>query len=115
MGDSGKRNPAAQLHPTDAVSQGELFDWRTFDPRMLPGGLDAPLAVELVTYRDRLDEMLPHHEGDFVVIKNDRIEGYYGNRKAALRAAFKLFCREPVLIKKVIEKEPVRRIGSVVG
>jgi len=41
-------------------SQTDSFDWREFDPAMLKGGSNTPLATELVTYRDRLDELLCH-------------------------------------------------------
>ena len=39
--------------------------------------MSAPLAADLVTYRDRLDEMLKDHAGEFVVIKGDRIVAYH--------------------------------------
>jgi hypothetical protein len=88
---------------------GDLYDWRSFDPRTLPGGMSAPLAAELVTYRDRLDEMLKDHAGQFVVIKGDRIVAYHSSRQAALKAVLREFGREPALIKQVLDKEPVRR------
>jgi hypothetical protein len=92
---------------------GELYDWLSFDPQTLPGGMSAPLAAELVTYRDRLDEMLKDHAGDFVVIKGDRIVAYHPSRQAALKAVLHEFGREPALIKQVLDKEPVRRISAV--
>jgi hypothetical protein len=89
------------------------FDWRTFDPSMLPGGMNATLARELVTFRDKLDEMLDGHEGDFVVIKVDEIIGYHAGRDDALRAVFERFGTEPALVKKVMEREPLVSIGRV--
>jgi hypothetical protein len=59
--------------------QDDFFDWRTFEPSMLPGGAKATLAAELVTYRDRLDELL-QHEGQYVVIKGREIAGFFRNR-----------------------------------
>jgi hypothetical protein len=115
MSHSSRGKPANDPKSADIASRPDLFNWRDFDPAMLPGGLDTPLAVELVTYRDRLDEMLAEHEGDFVVIRGDRIAGFHASRKEALEAAFKEFGREPALIKQVVEKEPVRRIRGVVG
>jgi hypothetical protein len=115
MGQSSRRKTVAEPKPADVEPRPALFNWREFDPAMLPGGLDAPLAVELVTYRDRLDEMLAGHEGDFVVIRRDRIAGYHDSRKEALEAAFREFGREPALIKQVVEEEPVRRIGGIGG
>jgi hypothetical protein len=89
------------------------FDWRTFDPSMLPGGMNATLARELVTFRDRLDEMLDGHEGDFVVIKGDEIVGYHADREDALRTALEKFGGEPALIKRVMDREPLVSIGRV--
>jgi hypothetical protein len=98
--------------PTEEPA-GELYDWRSFDPRTLPGGTSAPLAAELVTYRNRLDEMLSDHAGEFVVIKGDRIVAYHSSRQAALKAVLHEFGREPALIKQVLDKEPVRRASAV--
>jgi hypothetical protein len=89
------------------------FDWRTFEPSMLPGGMNATLARELVTFRDKLDEMLDGHEGDFVVIKDGEIIGYHADRDDALRAVFERFGTEPALIKRVLEREPLVSIGRV--
>jgi hypothetical protein len=101
-----KSRPARPSAPGD-------IDWRDFDPSWLPGGEQAPLATELVTYRDHLDELLGH-EGQFVDIKGKSVLGYYRDRQAALAAAFKEYGATPVLVKQVVEKEPVRRPGNVV-
>jgi hypothetical protein len=91
-------------------SQSDFFDWRTFEPAMLEGGAKAPLATELMTYRDRLDELL-RHKGQYVVIKGQEIVGYFRDRRSAVDAAIAAYGPGPFLIKKVVEKEPVRRIG----
>lgn len=90
--------------------QGDLFDWRTFEPSMLPGGAKATLAAELVTYRDRLDELL-QHKGQYVVIKGQEIAGYFRDRRSAVEAAIAAYGPGPFLVKRVVEKEPIRRIG----
>jgi hypothetical protein len=89
----------------------DVIDWRAFDPSWLPEGESSPLAAELVTYRDHLDELL-RHEGQFVVIKGGSIRGFYRSRRAALDAAFKQYGRVPVLVKRVVEMEPVHRLGN---
>jgi len=82
--------------------------------RALAGGqLKAPLATELVTYRDRLDELLCH-KGQYVVIKGRVIAGFFHDRKSAVAAAIAQYGPGPVLIKKVVEREPVRRIGHAI-
>ncbi len=90
-----------------------FINWRDFDPSWLPGGEQAPLVSELLTYRDRLDELLLH-EGQFVVIKGKSVLGYYRNRATALAAAFKKYGGGPVLVKQIVEIEPVHRPGNVV-
>ncbi|MGC8638387.1 MAG: hypothetical protein ACP5XB_00750 [Isosphaeraceae bacterium] len=104
-----------QSHLPSSVKQlkAGIINWRDFDPSWLPGGDQAPLVSELLTYRDRLDELLLH-EGQFVVIKGKSVLGYYRDRATALAAAFKKYGAGPVLVKQIVEVEPVRRAGSVV-
>jgi hypothetical protein len=113
---AGRTPEIEQVKAVGAVGgnndRAEYFDWRSFDPTMLKGGLAAPLAMELVTYRDHLDELL-RHKGQYVVIKGNVIAGYYRDRKSAVTAAIARYKSDPVLIKKVVEKEPVRQIGHV--
>jgi hypothetical protein len=86
------------------------FNWRTFNPASLKGGVKAPLATELVTYRDCLDELLGH-EGQYVVIKGQEIAGYFLDREFAVAAAISRYGRGPVLVKRIVEREPIHRIG----
>jgi hypothetical protein len=95
----------------DDGSQRESFDWRTFKPSMLEGGAKAPLAAELITYRDRLDDLL-QHKGQYVVIKGREIAGFFRDRRSAVEAAIAAYGPGPFLVKKIVEKEPIRRIGS---
>jgi hypothetical protein len=99
--------------PRDDRSAGDEIDWRTFDPALLKGGINAPLAAEFATYRDGLDELLLH-EGQYVVIKGREIAGYFADRESAVTAAIARYGRGPVLVKKIVEREPVRRIGQAV-
>jgi hypothetical protein len=94
----------------DGGSQSDSFDWRTFEPSMLGGGDEAPLAAELTTYRDCLDELL-RHKDQYVVIKGQEIAGFFRDRRSAVEAAIAAYGPGPFLIKKVVEREPVRRIG----
>lgn len=92
---------------------GRDFDWRTFEPAWLKDGVDAPLATEFVTYRDSLDELL-RHEGQYVVIKGQEIAGYFLDRESAVAAAIARYGRGPVLVKKIVEREPIHRIGHAI-
>ncbi len=102
-----KLDPARQAVPG-------FIDWRDFEPSWLPGGEQAPLATELITYRDRLDELL-EHKGQFVVIKGKSVLGYYRDLSSALAAAFQEFGAVPVLVKQIVDMEPVRQLGRVVS
>jgi hypothetical protein len=99
--------------PRDGRPQAEDFDWRTFDPAMLRGEADAPLATELVTYRDRLDELL-RHKGQYVLIKGPVVAGFFRDRRSAVAATIAAYGPGPVLIKKIVEREPVHRIGHAI-
>ena len=112
----GKKKPAVDEivrheNATAGGSQSDSFDWRAFEPSMLPGGAKAPLAAELTTYRDRLDELL-RHKGQYVVIKGQEIAGFFRDRRTAVEAAIVAYGPGPFLVKKVVEKEPIRRIGQ---
>jgi hypothetical protein len=100
------REPAERAAP-DTIS------WRDFDPSWLPGGERNALAREFATYRDRLDDLL-EHKGQFVVIKGDRVLGFYRDQKKGLAAALEAFGAVPVLVKRVVETEPIRRPGNVI-
>ena len=102
---------SSKMMPANQAAPG-FINWRDFDPSCLPGGAHAALATELVTYRDRLDELL-EHTGQFVVIKETTILGFYRDRGTALAAAYEAFGAKPVLVKQVVEMEPVRRLGNV--
>jgi hypothetical protein len=91
------------------VASACMFNWREFNPAML-GGNDR-LAVELTTYRDNLDDLLLKR-GMYVVIKGPRIQGVYREHRSAMKVALR-FAPEPVLVKKIVEEEPVREIGHV--
>ena len=106
-----KGRPTRKM-PTIAPATPGFISWRDFDPSWLPGGERAPLATAFVTYRDHLDELL-EHKGQFVVIKDESILGYYRDRRAALAAARDEYGLAPVLIKQIVEMEPVRRLGNV--
>jgi hypothetical protein len=83
------------------------LDWRDFRPEMLPGG--GRFAVELTTYRDHLDSLLAE-AGKYVVIKGHEIIGIYDDLEAAVEASAR-FTPEPVLVKQIVEKEPIRQVG----
>jgi len=72
-----------------------------------------PSLVEvLTTYRDRLPELL-QHEGAYVVIKGKTFK-ILPEREAALEYAMKKHWPAPVLVKKIVGKEPLNSLGGAV-
>jgi hypothetical protein len=83
------------------------FDWQDFRSEMLPG--DGRFAVELTIYRDHLDALLPE-SGRYVVIKGLQIIGIYDDLETAAEESFRS-APEPVLVKQIVETEPIRQVG----
>ena len=103
------RNPIEPLNADEvehSLSE-QSFDWRDFRPEMLQG--KSTFAVELNTYRDHLDSLLAD-SGKYVVIKGREVIGNFDDFDAAVEADFQ-FAPEPVLVKEILEKEPVREVG----
>ena len=108
--------PIAPIEPlnvneADHSLSDQSFDWRDFQPEMLQG--QSTFAVELTTYRDHLDSLLAN-SGKYVVIKGREIIGIHNDLDEAVEAAFQ-FGPEPVLVKQIVEKEPVREVGHVLS
>jgi hypothetical protein len=87
-----------------------LFDWSKFDPAMAKGDGRPSLVEELTTYRDLLPELL-RHEGAYVVIKGKSYE-ILPDRETALEYALKRYWPAPVLVKKIVGKEPLNSLGG---
>ena len=88
------------------------FDWRTSDPAKFEGANG--LTDELTTYKEHLQELL-RREGDFVLIKGRQVVGIYGDREEALEVAVDRFQNQPVLVKRIVAKEPIHLTGGVVS
>jgi len=66
------------------------------------------LARELEYFERHKPEWLSDHSGDYVVVKEDRILGFYSAFEAAYRAGASSFGSEAdFLVKRVLEYEPV--------
>jgi len=66
----------------------------------------------LTAYRDNLDALLKER-GKYVVIKGAEIMGIYRTHQSAMKAAFR-FAPGPILVKNIVEEEPVCQVGDVV-
>ena len=63
-----------------------------------------PLEQEIETYAKRLPELLAH-VGEFVLIHQDRVLGFYPDYESALGAGYEPVGLHPFLVKKIAEKE----------
>ena len=59
------------------------------------------LAKELATYEAHRDELLGSHEGKYVLVHGDKIEGVWDTYKDALEAGYRDFGLEPFLVKQI--------------
>jgi hypothetical protein len=67
----------------------------------------------LTSDRNCFDDLLCR-EGQYVVIKGRAIAGYFVDRESAVAAAIARYGRGPVLVKKIVAREPIRRIGHAI-
>src|SRR5262249_24960502 len=71
-----------------------------------------PLAAEANFYRREVGRLLAEgHEGKWVLIKGEAIIGIWDTREEAFAAASNRFFRQAVLVKQIIEREPLLRLS----
>jgi hypothetical protein len=69
---------------------------------------DHRLAVELAYFARHKSQWLAQKTGDYVVIKNDDLLGFYPNFEVAYRAGARAYgLNTDFLVKQVLEHEPV--------
>ena len=65
------------------------------------------LHNEYQFYLNHLKEFIPQHLNQFVLIKEDKIAGFFKSYENALRAGLKFFGNVPFFIKEVQPKEEI--------
>jgi hypothetical protein len=75
--------------------------------------LERPLGLEreVTTFKNRLGEFLPAHEGEFVLIHGTDILGFYPTWEEALDAGYERIGPPLFLIKEVVALEPTYRLS----
>ena len=68
---------------------------------------------ELEYYRANKDDMLKHHENQFVVIKGNRFIGAFTTEQEAYEAGLKELGNVPFLIKRVTKEEEIVRFPAL--
>jgi hypothetical protein len=73
---------------------------------------DSPLATEWNLYRRLVHQLLAEgHEGKWLLIKNQELVGIWDTEAEANGVRVTRFAREPVLMKQILAREPILRIG----
>src|SRR5208337_1717345 len=68
------------------------------------------LESEQAVYEANLSKWLSDHEGEYVLIKGDKVDGFYESRDEALTAGYSRFGIGPLFVKQVSPSEPVQHI-----
>lgn len=76
-------------------------------------GLEA-LADDIATYRAHVAEMVKEHEGEYVLIREGKIIGFFPDRSRAVREGYRRFGIVPFLVREVAATEPVVYIPNVI-
>jgi hypothetical protein len=76
------------------------------------GSQVATLSREQAIYEANLSRWLSDHEGEYVLIKGDKVDGFYESRDEALTAGYSRFGIGPLFVKQVSPSEPVDHIPS---
>lgn len=66
-----------------------------------------PARIELQTYESALAGMLSKHDGEYVVIRGDKIEHFFADYAAALNWAYETFGLERFFVKKVAADQDI--------
>ena len=61
------------------------------------------LSEELKYYEDHKQELLEHHDGQFVLIRHDELAGAFTTEAEAYEAGLNRFGNKPFLIRQVSE------------
>jgi hypothetical protein len=77
------------------------------------GSRAVSLNREQEVYEANLSRWLSdHHEGEYVLIKGDDVDGFYESRDEALTAGYSRFGIGPLFVKQVSSSEPVYHIPN---
>lgn len=72
----------------------------------------ASLNREQAVYEANLSEWLSEHEGEYVLIKGDQVEGFHDSRDKALDAGYARFGIGSLFVKQVLPSEPIHHIPN---
>lgn len=64
------------------------------------------LEQERVFFEREKANWLVHHEGQFVLIKGQKVHGFFPSEKEAFEKGLELFGAEEMFIKQILKEEP---------
>ena len=70
------------------------------------------LKREQAVYDANLSSWLSDHEGEYVLIRGNMVDGFYASRDDALSAGYSRFGIGPLFVKQVLATEPVYNIPN---
>ncbi|MBI4602457.1 MAG: hypothetical protein HY721_10910 [Planctomycetes bacterium] len=80
----------------------------------MPATQPSPLERELELFQRSKEELLKHHEGSFVLIKDDALIGAFTTEAEAYQAGIERFGNVPFLIKLATREEEVASLPALV-
>lgn len=63
-------------------------------------------------FLSKLPELLPDHKGQYVLIKDQKVHGFYSNLEDALKDAYQKFGNIDFLIQEITDEKRVNYINS---
>jgi hypothetical protein len=74
--------------------------------------LATSLRREQAVYESNVSRWLADHEGEYVLIKGEAVDGFYESRDEALTAGYSRFGIGPLFVKQILPTEPVYHIPN---
>ncbi len=72
------------------------------------------LEREYIYYQASKDKLMKEHLGEFVLVKGDKIAGYFSSENKAYENGLKRFGNQPFLIEKIVREDKVAQSPALV-
>lgn len=75
--------------------------------------MEQDISKEIAAFERQRDELVNHHNGKFVIFKDEKLQGSFDTFDSAAREAIKRFKDEPFLIRQVAPSSTMPLPASV--
>jgi hypothetical protein len=89
-----------------------VLDWRTIESTTIRG--EGIPIEELLFYREKINELLQHAEGRYVLIVGRAVVSLFDDLDAAAQYSAQHYAGKAVLIKKIAAIEPIHTLGGAI-